>query len=173
LTTALLACVVLVAACSGNAKPQVLPTLQSTPTATVARSALPDPARSTTPQGAEAFVRYFFNQLNAAFSASDASLIEPLVDPQCSTCRNYMNALRADPSKVIRGPSFAVESVAASPVASGGSYVSVFGRVPARQLVSRDGQVLRSLPEEGVFNFTVAALRVADGWRIRAIRINK
>jgi hypothetical protein len=112
-------------------------------------------------------------QLNAAFSASDASLIAPLVDPKCDTCNNYVKALRADPSKVIKGPSFAVESVAASPLATGGSYVTVFGRVPARQLVSRDGQVLQSLPDEGVFNFTVAALRTADGWRVRAIRINK
>ncbi|MCU1623814.1 MAG: hypothetical protein JWL79_2659 [Frankiales bacterium] len=171
--TAPLVALALAAACSGGSTPQTLPSLTPTPSASATPVAIPPAATVESPQGAEAFVRFFFGQLNAAFSDSDASRIEPLIDANCGTCSNYVKALKADPSSVIRGQSFAVESVAASPLASGGSYVSVFGRVPPRELVARDGRLLKSLPDEGAFNFTVAALRTNKGWLVRAIRINK
>lgn len=172
-TVLLAALGLLTTACSDNKKPQTLPSLTPTPTATAAPVAIPSAATPATAQGADAFVRFFFTQLNAAFSDSNAGLLSGLIDPACGTCANYVRALRADPAQVIQGPSFSVATVAAAPVESGGSYVEVVGTIPARKLVDRAGRVIRELPAEGRFHFTVAALRTSNGWVVRAIRIDK
>jgi hypothetical protein len=170
LTTALLACVVLVAACSGNAKPQVLPTLQSTPTATVAPVAIPSAATVHNAFGAAAFVRFYYGQLNLAWSGPDPTRLTALSDPACGTCRNYIQAAKdfASRQQRIRGTSVRVLTAEAPPMQNGLVAVDLTFDEPARAIVDQEGRVVRELRASPAYHWTIYVKSVALGWRVRA-----
>jgi hypothetical protein len=168
-TTALLACVVLVAACGGNSKPQVLPTLPPPPTASATPLDLPASARPGTSRGLDAFVRYFFEQLNASFETQNPELIRRLSSPDCATCENYARSLGMDGNHIL-GDTFTNLEVAAPPVQSAGTIVEVVGSIAARQLADANGRVVKRLPSGGRFHFQVNVLRTGSAWSVRGIR---
>jgi hypothetical protein len=86
---------VLLAGCGGDAKPDASSSSTSapSPTTTAPPTASPttDPnipvaARAHTPAGAEAFVRYFYSQVNTAWTKPNAGLISALSSPGCKSC---------------------------------------------------------------------------------------
>jgi hypothetical protein len=104
-SAALLAASILLAGCSGDTKPD--PSSSSTtgsspatttPAPTTASpttaSPTPDPnipaaARAHTPAGAEAFVRYFIERLNIAWTAPRAGILSPLCQASSKACAAY------------------------------------------------------------------------------------
>ncbi len=128
-----------VSGCSGGSDPgpSTLPTLSPTPSATVTVAPVPPAATALTPQGADAFVRYFFDQMNIAFRTSNASLIDALSTPACITCNNYERALTAadKAGHFLSGPTFAVTAVAAASPNGKGTTVDVVGKIPARDSI--------------------------------------
>jgi hypothetical protein len=160
---------VLISGCSGgaDAQPTTLPSLTATPSPVVAT--VPPQATANTSQALDAFVRFYFQQLNVAFSTSDASIIRRFSDPRCVTCNNYARGLDADRDSVIRGDSFSVADVAAPPVQASTAVVEVLGSVPPRALVRRDGTLIKTLPSGGRFHFGVSVIRVTQGWRVLSI----
>ena len=161
----------LLTACSGSSNPRVLPTLTPVPTTTFSPAALPRLAKARSPQGADAFVHFFFEQLNFAFSSSSPETIRALSNSECETCATYEESLTDARSKGrrIEGDSFAVDTVAAAPLQSLGTLVEVTGHVPARRVVNADGKVMQSLPTNGSFHFTVAVKWVSGHWLVSAI----
>lgn len=125
---------VLVTGCSGGSdKPGTLPPLTPTPSPSASPTPTPtDPA--ATPVSLEAFVRFYFKQLNVAFSTNDAALIRRYSDPICKTCNNYAAGLRQLHGQLIRGDSFALSDVAVPPIGAAVTDVEVFGSLPARVL---------------------------------------
>lgn len=162
----------LLSGCSGGSDddPTTLPSLSATPFATASPVPIPPQATANTPQALDAFVRFYFQQLNVAFSISDSSIIRRLSDPACGTCNNYADSLDADRRQVIRGNSFSVSEVAAPPIESTGTVVDVYFSQPSRQLVDLSGRVLQELPAKPQQHFQVNVLRTGDGWRVRGIR---
>ena len=74
------------------------PSPPATPTPTPSEtSTIPAAARKNTPEGAEAFVRYFVNQSAQAWMEGDADLVESLSDADCESCAEL--AARADQLK--------------------------------------------------------------------------
>jgi hypothetical protein len=144
--------VALTTACTGGSKekPTVLPTVSSV---RVSASPVPVPeaAKAKTPQGADAFVRFFFTQMNGAFAESDDALLLSYANAECTTCRNYAVGLaaakRAD--HYFDGDSFLVQEVAARPLERLGTLVEVYGQLPARNQIRRTGSVIKHLPAEG------------------------
>lgn len=166
----------LASGCStSEAGPRSLPTLTSTPTPTPTRSpvVVPADARANTAQGADAFVRFFFAQLNVAFSTSDPTIIREMSNDECQTCANYAKALdasRADKEFLV-GDSFVVIDVAAAPLQARGTIVEVLGRTPARQIVDAAGRVVTQLPVGGKFHMQVAVKRQVSGWLVSGMRL--
>lgn len=118
-------------------------------------------------------MRFYFDRLNDAFSASDPAAIQPYTDGRCGTCGNFIKALDASRAQRIRGNTFRVTSAAAAPINNGLSVVEVFGVIPARTVVDAAGRVVKTLASDGTFHFTVGALREGTTWKVRAIQINK
>ena len=58
------------------------------PTETSALPPLPEEATENTPEGAEAFIRYYFDVVNLATTTPDASFIPPLSADECVACTN-------------------------------------------------------------------------------------
>ena len=93
-----LAVSMLLAGCGGDAKPAASPsstapssppTTTSAPTTTATPTTdpnIPAAARAHTPAGAEAFVRYFFERLNVAWTAPSAGILSPLCQPSAIAC---------------------------------------------------------------------------------------
>ena len=168
--------------CSGSTsdQPKVLPPVV-TPSASpsVASTASPVPvvvpsaAAAATPQGAAAFVRFFFDEVNGAFQDGRSERIRVLADASCATCNNFANAVRAaekTDSRIV-GTSFASLEVESEPPKGGLAHVTVAGTIPARQ--SKDRGVVSTLPALGRFIYSVEIQRNGDGWLIREIRIEK
>jgi len=160
----------LASGCSGDdANPATLPSLRATPSGSSVAPSIPPQATANTSQALDAFVRFYFQQLNVAFSTSDASLIRAFSDPACVTCNNYARALDSDPDELIRGDSFSLLDVAAPPLGSGTTLVEVLGTVPPRAVVKRNGTLIRSLPSGGQFHYSVTVMRDDKAWRIFSI----
>jgi len=92
-----LAASMLLAGCGGDAKPDS--SSSSTPTSTPTTTAVPtttaspttDPnipvaARAHTPAGAEAFVRYFFDRVNIAWTGPQAGIVSSLCQAASKSC---------------------------------------------------------------------------------------
>ena len=93
-----LAASLLLAACGGDAKPGVSSSSTSTssPTTTAPPTTSPttDPnipvaARAHTPAGAEAFVRYFIERLNVAWTGPRTGILPPLCQASSKACAAY------------------------------------------------------------------------------------
>jgi hypothetical protein len=163
---------VLLTSCSGgSSKPQVLPTLTATPSATPAAVEIPAAATPPTAQGADAFVRFFFKQLNHGFEASDPEAIKSLSGAACSSCNNFIATLAASRAKgeFLRGDSFSVAEVAAPPLEGDGTVVDISGEIPPRDRVDANGRVLRHLDAAGPFHLTVEIARAGNGWVVKAM----
>ena len=109
-SAALLAAAILLTGCSEDAKPDgsSLSTTGSSPTTTVPTTTpaspttdpttdpnIPAAARLHTPAGAEAFVRYFYSRVNAAWTKPSAGLISALSSSGCLSC-DALEATAAD-----------------------------------------------------------------------------
>lgn len=71
------------------------PTASSTPSATLddeARARIPQAARAHTAKGAEAFARFYLQQVNEAWMAPDPELIRPYALESCKTCANLVSS---------------------------------------------------------------------------------
>ncbi|MGZ6793284.1 MAG: DUF6318 family protein [Mycobacteriales bacterium] len=134
---------------------------------------MPPAALAQTQQGADAFVRYFFQQMNVAFSRSDPNLISSLQNGHCVTCDNYEKALASarDGGRYIRGDSFTVADVAAAPPQGDAAQVEVFGSVPARAQVDGSGRVVEALKAVARFHLIVTVQRGAAGWLVSDIAL--
>ena len=174
------ALVLALAGCSGSGsdRPTVLPPVPSatvvvTPTPTAVPVVVPSAAARATPQGAAAFVRFFYGELNGAFQDGHDERIRRLSDRLCATCNNYANAVLAGAktnSRIV-GITFGSLEVAAALPNNGVTLVTVLGSVPKRQ-ENKNG-VLSTLAAEGPFNDTVALQRHGNRWLVRAIRFEK
>ena len=175
-----LAASMLLAACGGDAKPGAssssTPTSSPTTTAPPTVSPTTDPnipvaARAHTPAGAEAFVRYFFVQLNVAFGQPKTGLVSALSDPTCKTCLAFEGTAAdlASKRQHYRGDAFALESVGSI----GESEVLVVGTQPPGAVVDINGSVVKSRTEAQPIKFSVAVAWFSQGWRIREIRVMK
>jgi hypothetical protein len=78
-------------ASSASSSPSSSPSASATATLDdVARARIPAAARAHTPQGAEAFARFYLEQVNQAWMAPDPELIRPYALESCKTCANYI-----------------------------------------------------------------------------------
>lgn len=92
LTTAALLATLALSGCSGDGEattptPTPSPSVTS-PTASPSPTppALPDAARAHTPEGAEAFVRHFWEVVDYASTNLDPEAIKTLIEPGCTGC---------------------------------------------------------------------------------------
>lgn len=164
---------------TGSAKPTVLPPVPSatvvvTPTPTaVVPVVVPSAAVPATPQGAAAFVRFFYGELNGAFQDGHDERIRALSDPACGTCNILASAVQEGrlAGRRILGVSFRPTAVEAAPESGGADFVTVLGTVPARR-ISEKG-VIRSLSGGRPFAHTVSLIRRGDAWLVRGVRYDK
>lgn len=142
---------------SGSVSPSVSPSPSASPSVSI-----PPEASVQTPEGAVAFVKFYFDQVNKAWMTPDASLLPPLGEPACKSC----TALQADalefttlarrysslPVEVLN-----VEGLAGAPLAQ--QLVSVRMRQLPADVVDKAGAVVETRTDETFDR------KVLLGWR--------
>jgi hypothetical protein len=177
------ATVLLAAGCNGGADNQPSPTptpTVSSPTASPSDSGSPSPSASVsipaeamaqTPEGAVAFVRFYYDQLNAAWAAPNSSSLEGLADPTCGTCSNNREHAKEllTAGERVKGDSVTLISASPAPGApEGQEFVDVeLHQLPA-EIVAADGSVVRTVNDRKGMLRAVVIWR-NDGWLIYGI----
>jgi len=182
----MLAASILLAGCSGGAKPgqsassSSPPSSTSAPTVSVSPSATgptTDPniaaaARAHTPAGAEAFVRYFFEQLNRSWARADPLLLPPLSEASCKTCRAFTASAASFRAKGqhYKGDVFTVSSVGGLGKGSNGEEVLVVGQQEPGAIVNQSGTIIeKSVAQAG--KFTVSLNWTGSGWMAAELQV--
>lgn len=89
------------------------PTPTEEPTETSALPPLPEEATENTPEGAEAFIRYYFDVANESHLRPQSGLVSQISDDDCVSCRNMEQQIEemiAGGWRTNRGP-YAVQSL--------------------------------------------------------------
>jgi hypothetical protein len=181
---AILAASLLLAACGGAAKPDASSTSTSPSTSTSAPTVsdspitaptidptIPAAARAHTPAGAAAFVRYFYSQLNIAWSKPQTGLISALSAKTCKTCAALegTTADLAAKRQHYRGEVLAVKTIGS--IAE--SEVLVVGEQPIGAVIDVTGAVVKSGTKAQLLKFVVTVTWSSEGWRVEEIRVRK
>jgi len=175
-----LAASMLLAACGGDAKPGASssststssPTTTAPPTAsTTTDPNIPLAARAHTPAGAEAFVRYFFDQLNETWQSPKTGQIARLSLPACKTCQQYESAAAGMVSKNQRyeGEAFSVTSIASL----GEAEVLIVGAQEPGKIIASDGSIVETKSDTDKAKFIASLDWSTPGWRVAEIQVAK
>jgi hypothetical protein len=185
-----LAASMLLAGCGGDAKPDAssssTPTSSSTTTAATTTAPptsasptvdpnIPAAARAHTPAGAEAFVRYFYTQLNVAWGQPKSGLLAPLSLPSCKIC----TALEENAAKNVSthqrmsGDTVRIDSADAGGTESTGDQrLIVIGSQLKSSVVDSNGRKVRDIPA-AKFRFVATTRWTESGWRVNDIKVLK
>ena len=164
----------LVACSEEAAAPPPLPSATSSSPAPIA---LPVPPEATpeTPQGAEAFARYFLLVVGEAFKSADASRLKALSAPGCGGCDALISSvegLREQGRKRVGGD-YTVKTAAAPPVENGDVIVEVSYERAAAQVLDQQGQVTASAAPVPTTNAQMRLVRVDGAWRVQGYRVTE
>lgn len=181
-TVALVAMAVVACSDTSSGTPKVLPSVpiasattanSAPPTAPTSPFVVPSEAAAATPQGAAAFVRFFYDQVNMALEDGNATRIRIRSDARCGTCADYAHTV--EPGVKIRyfiiGPSFATSNIGAGRAVDGRALVTVIGTLPGRRVSDRG--VVTTLKADGPFQSTVVVERHGQHWLVLAIQLEK
>jgi hypothetical protein len=168
---------VVLSGCSGDGDPPATSTSTSstsssssttttpsttTTSATTSPVKLPPEATKHTEKGAEAFVEFFVEQSNDAWTKPDATLLPPLSDPGCLSCQALQKTatnLVAKKQKYRSAPMTITKIGAVGGAPSGQQYVRVLGTQNRVEVVDSEGTVVLMDPKQSV------ALTASAVWR--------
>lgn len=139
------------------------------PTEASALPELPEAAKENTPEGAEAFIRYYFDVVNRAYTTPESGLIPALSNDECLACvalEEQVGQLISSGQRVAYEP-FALTDMS---VVGGGAEPEVVRfnvemTQPANQFIDSDDNVVLSseaMQKSGV----VAAIWEGEAWKL-------
>ena len=160
--------------CSGGGDAAVtLPTLTpSASPAAVTPSAVPSAATPATAQGAAAFARYFYMQIERAFAQRDPSLVAALSDASCQTCNNYIRSVTTlrDEHQRIEGKLVFTILLAEAPATDGKTArVDVIWSTPANKRYDSAGRLIHSQGPLSRVEETLELRRAGDSWMVQRV----
>lgn len=185
---AILAASILLSACGGGAKPDPsasssLPTTSaSAPTVSVSPTTagptsdpnIPAAARAHTPAGAEAFVRYFFDQVNLAWATPNPTALDGLYAPTCTTCTAIRGSAADYKAKGLRyrdTPLTRISPASVTSATGATTRVNATAMQEASAVVDRDGKVVEAVPRTpSTFDLTLTW--VGGGWQVSLMQVH-
>ena len=144
----------------------------ATTTGPVANPDVPAAARAHTPAGAEAFVRYFYDQANLAGRIPKVGLISKLSLPSCKTCATLEGFAQDNVAKGEHLGADLVTTVSANATASNGSGdqpVQFVGRQNVTNLIDKTGKVIET-SQPGMVKTEVTLAWSDTGWAVATVK---
>ena len=123
---------------------------------------IPAEAMQQTPEGAVAFLTFYYEQVNKAYATPDATLLPPLSEAECKSCANMQDNV---PELLAKGQRYSgrvvdVTALQAVPGAPEGQQMVAFTMHQlAVNVVDQSGSVTDSFPE------TSGSLKALLKWR--------
>jgi hypothetical protein len=138
-----------------------------------ARARVPKAARAHSPEGAEAFARFYLEQVNEAWMKPDPELIRPYALESCKTCANYVATAEWLLSREFHydgRPMRLGEPIVAPESESDHYFIELIANQENRNIISHDGKV------EEVVAYRAAGAQVELGWHgtswvVREVRV--
>lgn len=155
---------------SSTASPSPSPSGSASPTPSPTETGpdIPAAARKKTDAGAEAFVKYFFDQFNVAWTKPEPGLIKSLSDPECQFCKKTEDTAKFLAKEGQKYKSDPATFVSAE-VFGGASESEQFTDVRLTQnrvdIVDRDGKVVATDPKKAL-HYYVTLRWSGDRWRL-------
>jgi hypothetical protein len=174
-----LAASMLLAGCSGDAKPDASSPSTSTSSPTTTAPTTTDPnipvaARAHTPTGAEAFVRYFFDQVNLAWATPKPTALDGLYAPTCTTCTAIRGSAADYKAKGLRyrdTPLTRISPTSVTAATGATTRVNATAMQEASAVVDRDGKVVEAVPRTpSTFDLTLTW--VGGGWQVSLMQVH-
>ena len=171
----LMAVALVVPGCSGGDDPP--PPLKSSPvtsqtttatTSTAAPNGIPPAARAHTPAGAVAFVRYFIDRVNYAWTAPEVGVISGLGEPGCLSCKSMEGTaqdLKLKGHRYRADPVTATQIRPASSAPNGQQYVVAEMHQHRTDIIDAQGQII-STDADKRFTTTIALVWREGSWRV-------
>ena len=128
-----------------SSSPTVTPTESPEPTETSALPPLPEEAKENTPEGAEAFIRYYFDVANVAYTTPMPGLLPELSDPACIACQEMEDRIAALAANAQRAETQPFQLTSMSALGGGAPGVSNFQvelLQPANRVIEDSGEVV-------------------------------
>lgn len=158
---------------AGSATPTTAPAAPSSPaTTTAAAPAIPAAARAHTPEGAEAFTRYFIDQVNVAWTTPRTGLISALSLPTCKSCASLENDAQrlADADARVASPMLEVTETLPAEDKQTGTTVVVATVKETPTPTIQDGATTQSTRKTTVTRRAFELSAQATGWRVSEIK---
>lgn len=154
---------------SSGAEPRTLPTLASgSPSLLPVKSTASPAVASHTPEGAVAFARYWYGQVELAYGRRDPSLVVRLSAPGCVTCDRYVKSItraRANDERV-EGLSFRITFAEAPALSGNSARVDVIYDAPATHRYDSAGHEIHSQPSVKGFKEQLELILVNGSWLV-------
>jgi hypothetical protein len=152
-------------------RPPTLPALTEAPSVSPSPQATPTALDAATREGASAFARNWYTQVEAAYASKDPSLLEPLSATGCEACTAFMESiaqLKRDGGRV-EGLSYQLRAAEARPFEGDAAVVDIVYDSP--ETVSYDSFGAVDLREPAVM-FAQESMRLtrsSGAWRVAEI----
>ena len=150
----------------------VTPSASTSSPAAATRPAIPAAARAHTAAGAEAFARFYFSELNRAWTIPDPFALSGLSSPTCKTCTNFALTARSLQKDGFRydGPPVSVGDSILLPESNKNRVALQFINVQeARSIVNSQGRVIEKLPRRSSLS-QLEMIWSAQGWHVDRFR---
>jgi hypothetical protein len=176
-----LAVVLAVGACSGGDDPppssstssgsssssSTSTTTTSSPSTTATATVkVPAAAQKHTPEGAAAFVKFYLDQINVAWTTPKAGIVAQLSDPSCESCASFEDTaaqLAKDGQRYSATPSTFTTVRAYSGAPAGQQLVRVIGTQRKVDIVDSSGRVIKTDPRQSIAANALAIWK-GDRW---------
>lgn len=159
------------AASSSSTTPTTSGSSTASGSATTA-SGIPDAAKANTQDGATAFVIYFAQVANEAYTKLEPKPIEDLSETTCKTCQGMVDAINDWKAKKQKYEGQFINPTSSS-IASfpndGTAKVLVTTQTKGGRIVDQNGSTVSTFPAESG-NLSISVLRVNDQWSVSTIQ---
>lgn len=156
------------------APPTSAPRTTSATASAVYPADVPAEARVNSPAGAMAFARYFFAQVNKAYTTPQAGLIAPLSTPNCKSCAAYEKHAADYVGRSLRydRPAIAVQEITVSPDTEPGAtlLLDVVVEQQAARLIDAGSRVAESF-EHARGIVVLHVVRSNETWLAREVQV--
>ena len=134
---------------------------------------IPAAARPHTQEGAEAFARFYMNQVNQAFTRADPAALDGLSGAGCKTCSSFRQGAEALKKKGQHheGLSISVDGAPANSYTAKTALIQIFVTQHSVPVVDRNGKKVDQTKEgQGIF---VATLSFSGHWTVDRMLVAK
>lgn len=162
----------LLAGCSGgeaDPQPSSLPPVTASPSPTVAALEVPPSAQAATPQGAAAFVSYYYEELGRAFASLDTTRLRQLSASSCTSCEGLADAIDRERASGRRYAGGEITVRTAEAIQDDPSHASVTLVYDRAELVATGAGASSPRPGKQGITLDVGVVRSGTTWKIEKI----